>query len=332
MTPWREDVFDREVLRTEKNVTHIRLPVEAEENDPLGRQPGDPLCPEIGKNRAWLEEFKESYIHDPLGGARAWAAMYQCSPRVLQGNLVLREWWRYYTPRRTSSERPVFFGRTGAGGSSPKQNTLLGNGLDDWNKEADTNNGSRRYCPEPVEYDYQVISVDAAFKGNETSDYVAIQVWGRYGRDYYLRYSLNRHLDFPETLEAIRSISALFPEAGLVLIEEAANGAAVIQTLQRELFVLSVKPKGGKIARVNAVSSAIESGHVFVPDSAKAPWVDEYLEQFSTFPNAKHDDMVDSTSQALSFLISGMAGSAAEIREQFEEGPTAEEQAFDVYG
>ena len=53
---------------------------------------------------------------------------------------------------------------------------------------------------------------------------------------------------------------------------------------------------------MNAVSSAIESGHVFVPDPAACPWVEDYLEQFTVFPNASHDDMVDSTSQALSFF------------------------------
>ena len=104
-------------------------------------------------------------------------------------------------------------------------------------------------------------------------------------------------------LTSIRTIYRLFPRARSVLIEEAANGPAIIQTLQREMFIIPVQPLGGKISRVNAISPAIESGHVFVPDPAKAPWVTEYIDQFTAFPNAKNDDMVDATSQALNRMI-----------------------------
>ena len=95
MTPWHEDDLAARVLANEHNARLLRLPVEAEEDDPLGRSAGDPLCPELGKDAAWLADFKASYIADPLGGARAWSALYQCSPRIEGGNLVLREWWRY---------------------------------------------------------------------------------------------------------------------------------------------------------------------------------------------------------------------------------------------
>ena len=284
MTPWREDVFDREVLRTEKNVTHLRLPVEAEENDPLGRAPGEPLCPEIGKDAAWLAEFKEGYIHDPLGGALSWAAMYQCSPRVLEGGLVRRSWWKFYNP--TSDSLP--------------------------------------------EFDRTVISVDATFKDAENSDYVAIQVWSRAGLRYYLRYSVNQHLDFPSTCETIRKISRIFPEAKPVIIEEAANGAAIIATLRTELFVQPVTPKGGKVSRLNAVAFAIQNGYVFIPDPSSFPWVEDYLDQFTAFPNAKHDDMVDSTTQALTYLLDNGSFKAEEIRDTVTE-PTAEEKIFDIY-
>ena len=63
----------------------------AEANDPLGRAPGAPLCPELGKDAAWLRDFKRAYLDDPKGGARAWAALYQCAPRVEGGNLIRPE-------------------------------------------------------------------------------------------------------------------------------------------------------------------------------------------------------------------------------------------------
>jgi predicted phage terminase large subunit-like protein len=282
MTPWTDDDLAARILKAEKNVQLIRLPVEAEENDPLGRDRGEPLCPELGKDAQWLADFKASYISDPQGGQRAWTALYQCSPRCEEGNLVQRSWWKFYDP-----EEEIAFGT-------------------------------------------ELISVDASFKGDDTSDYVSIQVWGKRGNDFYLRYCLNKRLNFPDTVEAIRTIYRLFPRARSVLIEEAANGPAIIQTLQREMFIIPVQPLGGKISRVNAISPAIESGHVFVPDPAKAPWVAEYIDQFTAFPNARNDDMVDATSQALNRMIY-CSGEVWEERERKQ--PIIDvDRLFDPYG
>lgn len=288
MTPWHEDDLAARLLTTERNIKLIRLPVEAEADDPLGRAEGEPLCPEIGKDAAWLAQFKESYLADPEGGHRAWSALYQCSPRVEGGNLVMREWWRYYDP-----EQVRFFGT-------------------------------------------EVISVDASFKGNENNDYVAIEVWSKLGNDYYCRYCLNRHMDFPATVEAIRTVRRLFPWARAVLIEDKANGSAIISTLQREMFCIPVNPKGGKAARVNAVSAAIESGHVFLPNNA--PWTGEFVDQFTAFPAGKHDDMVDSATQALAYLLyaTGEAalpsgGEEVEIVDVIGDDFLDGERCYDVY-
>ena len=252
MTPWHEDDLSARIMKYEQNVSLLRLPIEAEEGDALGRPAGAPLCPELGKDRAWLEQFKAGYVSDPRrGGLRAWRALYQCSPQVEGGNMIRREWWKFYTR-------------------------------------------------EP-EFATELISVDAAFKSAEHNDYVAITVWGKRGEDYYLRHCLNRHLDFTGTLEAIRTLRCLYPKARTVLIEDKANGSAILNVLGREMFCVPVNPKGGKVARVNAISAAIESGHVFLKEDA--PWVGEFLDQFSSFPAGKHDDRVDSTSQALTYLI-----------------------------
>lgn len=253
MTPWHEDDMAARLLKTETNIRLIRLPVEAGEDDPLGRNPGESLCPELGKDEKWLEQYRESYLHDPEGGPRAWSALYMCQPRVEGGNIVKREWWRRYDPRKAAR-----FGT-------------------------------------------QVISVDASFKGGESNDFVSVQVWGKLGMDCYLRYCLNQHLDFPGTLAAIRTVRRLYPEAGAVLIEDKANGSAVIQVLQREMYCIPVNPLGGKEARVHAVSPAIESGHVFLPENE--PWAAEFVDQFTAFPAGANDDMVDAASQALTYLI-----------------------------
>lgn len=290
-TPWHEADYMATMLQTEDNIRLIRLPVEAEENDPLGRAVGEPLCPELGKDKTWLEQFKKSYMSDPEGGQRAWTALYQCSPRVEGGNLVQRSWWRMYNPKDVTA------------------------------------------------FATEVISVDAAFKDADSNDFVAITVWGKLGNDYYLRYCLNRHLDFTSTLAAIRQVKTLYPNAGSVLIEDKANGSAIINVLQKEMFCIPVNPKGGKVARVNAVSAAIESGHVYVPEDA--PWLSEYLDQWSAFPAGAHDDMVDSSSQALSYLLysNGTTGVIADAKQlRLEESLEQEKEAFlsegiyDVYG
>ena len=145
-------------------------------------------------------------------------------------------------------------------------------------------------------------------------------------------------MDFPATLAAIRSVRQLYPRAMAVLIEDKANGSAIIQTLQKEMFCIAVEPKGGKVARVNAVSPAIESGHVYLPKGES--WVSAFVDQFTAFPAGKHDDMVDSATQALSYLLHasgemqtvryhGAGGdSGGEISDAMLDGETC----YDVYG
>ena len=276
MTPWHEDDLAARILRTEPNARLLRLPVEAEAGDPLGRPVGAALCPELGKDETWLRAFKRAYLDDPKGGARAWTALYQCAPRAETGTLIRRDWWRRYDP-----------------GKLPAFGT-------------------------------QVISVDAAFKGGEDNDFVAITVWGKAGSDYYLLACVNRHLDFPGTLQMIRAVGSQWPQARAVLIEDKANGSAVIQTLQKELFCIPVTPKGGKVARVHAVAPMLEAGHVFVPD--RGGWVEEFLDQWTAFPAGRHDDMVDSGSQALSWLLSANGDPAG------EEPETVQGDWWEVYG
>jgi len=65
--------------------------------------------------------------------------------------------------------------------------------------------------------------------------------------------------------------------------------------------IVPVEPEGSKLARVNAVAGAIESGNVYLPQSA--PWVQDFVEECAGFPNAANDDQVDGMSQALIRLL-----------------------------
>ena len=87
------------------------------------------------------------------------------------------------------------------------------------------------------------------------------------------------------------------------LVEDKANGPAVIQSLRHEIpGLVAVVPDGGKVARAQAVSPQVESGNVYLPHPAIAPWVEAFVEECATFPNGRHDDQVDQISQALNRL------------------------------
>src|SRR6516225_5938805 len=104
----------------------------------------------------------------------------------------------------------------------------------------------------------------------------------------------------PATKAAVQDLSRRWPEAGSKLVEGRANGPAVIQELQHDIAgLIAVNPEGGKIARAQAVSPRIESGNVYAPHPAAAPWVRALMDEVAMFPNGKHDDQVDAMSQAL---------------------------------
>jgi predicted phage terminase large subunit-like protein len=110
-------------------------------------------------------------------------------------------------------------------------------------------------------------------------------------------------LGFPETVTALKAMTKKWPKANLKLVEDKANGPAVIQSLRHEIAgMVPVVPDGGKVARAQAVSPQVESGNVYLPHPAIAPWVEAFVDELATFPTGKHDDQVDAFSQALNRL------------------------------
>jgi predicted phage terminase large subunit-like protein len=110
-------------------------------------------------------------------------------------------------------------------------------------------------------------------------------------------------MDMPQTKQAIRAMSEKWPLAGAKLVEDKANGPAVIQELQHEIAgLIEVTPEGGKLARAHAVSPQVESGNIYVPHPALGQWVDTFLEEATAFPQGRNDDQVDAMTQALNRL------------------------------
>ena len=156
-------------------------------------------------------------------------------------------------------------------------------------------------CPEY--FDNVIQSWDMTFKGTSHSDYVVGQVWGTRGANFYLLDQVRGQWDFVQTLQAVRMLTERWPQAYTKLVEEKANGAAVISQLKDQIggFV-PITPKESKAARAFAVTPIFEAGNVFIPPSAVA-WVDrDYVPELMMFPAGAHDDQVDATTQALSYL------------------------------
>lgn len=158
----------------------------------------------------------------------------------------------------------------------------------------------RTYRQPPAHFDEVLQSWDMTFKGGVANDYVVGQVWGRDGADCYLLDQVRGRLDFPATLDAVRALTRAWPQATTKLIEDTANGPAIIATLTREIGgIVAVKPEGGKVARVNAIAGLVEAGNVHLPDPALRSWSGDFMEEATAFPSGAHDDQVDAMSQAL---------------------------------
>ena len=138
---------------------------------------------------------------------------------------------------------------------------------------------------------------DLPFKGTKTSDFAVGTLWGLNGPNYYLKDLVRGRWNFPQTIHQITSFSHLHKNY-TVVIEDKANGPAVIDTLRQNLScIIPYDPTGSKEARLMAVSPLFEGGNVYLPKSAW--WLDDYIEELCGFPNMPNDDQVDSTTMAL---------------------------------
>ncbi len=144
-----------------------------------------------------------------------------------------------------------------------------------------------------------VQSWDCTFKDKDTSDFVVGQVWARKGADRYLLDQVRGRMSFTETLNAMRDLSAKWPQTARKLVEDKANGTAVIEVLRKEIpGIIPVEPFGGKVVRAHATTAVAEAGNIYIPAASVAPWVGDFVEEMASFPSGAHDDQVDCYSQA----------------------------------
>lgn len=268
MTRWqKDDLAGRLLQKKSLPWEEIKLPAIATdlapgETDAIGRHTGDALCEDLHP----LEEL-ETHKHDM--GTMKFTALYQQSPTVEGGNIFKTEWIKFYVPDRQ---------------------TMLSLGLTE-----------KDVSIRPRNLDMMIQAWDATFKSGENNDFVAGQTWAKRGADCYLMPGwCHKRLSFTETLQSIRDQTTIYPQARAKLIEDKANGPAIIDTLKKEISgIIPVTPDGGKVVRASAVSPMWEAGNVYLPHPLWKPEVEDFIQEIVDFPNGAHDDSVDSMTYAL---------------------------------
>ena len=224
--------------------------------------------------RAVLEDLKTT-----LGSYR-YAGQYQQRPAPAGGGMLKRHWWRYWQPR---------------GVNLPPVPVKMPDGSIEQRQAVDL----------PSRLDTQLQTWDMAFKDSKNADFVVGQIHAAHGADRYLLDQARDRLDLPGTLLAVRRLSARWPDVHLKLVEDKANGPAVIQSLRHEIAgFVEVNPEGGKVSRAAAASPQLESGNWYLPHPMLASWVEAFIGECAAFPTGAHDDQVDAWSQGAKRLLS----------------------------
>jgi predicted phage terminase large subunit-like protein len=274
LTRWHEDDLAGKLLDPE-NEDHaswrvLNIPAQAEHKPEEGEE--DVLGREPGEfmvsARGRTQEGWER--RKRMAGPRTWAALYQGHPAPAGGDIFKDEWWQTY-------DTPLHLVR--ADGS--------------------------HFIPAAGHEIEMCQSWDMAFKDTESSDWVVGQVWLRRGVDAFLLDQVRGRWDFVTTCRKIRELSAVWPQAIAKLVEDKANGTAVMNSLRRQLAGLTpVEPVGGKEARAIAVTPVVASQNVWLPAPELAPWIGGLKDELGAFPTGKHDDQVDAlTTQGLHHIL-----------------------------
>lgn len=286
MTRWHEDDLVGRLLSEEYPGSPsawevIRFPAVAQEDhDALGREVGDPLLhPLVEESRGEaLERWDETR---EAVGAYVWSAMYQQAPAPSQGSVFDMDTFRYWTTDPSVSTSSIH---------DHDATTVL-------------------IADDDLTAASMLDSWDMAFKGTDQSDYVVGQRWARLGAYRLLVEQARGRWSFTETLAQVRAFaSASSPysrRVGARLVEEKANGAAIISSLNHEIAGFKpINPRAGKVERARAVTPEIESGHVLLPHPSMPgfAWVRDLVDELREFDHGVHDDQVDALTQALAHM------------------------------
>ena len=218
-------------------------------------------------------------------GSFGTAGQLQQRPVPAGGGIVKGWWWRYHAPAHLIPTLPPLRLKVVAeDGSVTEVDAVV--------------------VPTPDTFDFTLTSWDLAFKDKKDSDFVVGQAWGSRGADAFLLDQVRGRWDYVRSKAELLAFAERWPGIPEHLIEDKANGPAIISDLRSTApGLIPYEPDGSKQSRVSAESSTIQAGNVYLPHPSLAPWVAaEYLPEWAQFPNGANDDQIDPTTQALQRL------------------------------
>jgi predicted phage terminase large subunit-like protein len=169
----------------------------------------------------------------------------------------------------------------------------------------------------PPEFDVVIQSWDMAFGTSHSRraqeaeamdiSYVVGSVWAKRGANVYLLMVERGQWDVKESIQGVVRMTINYPDATEKLIENKANGPAIMQLLKDGVGGITYWPPHGermasKLERARAVAPYVRTGHVFLPEDGRYPWVQCFVDEVTGFPFHKRDDQTDVFTQALEFL------------------------------
>lgn len=161
----------------------------------------------------------------------------------------------------------------------------------------------------PPRIKWRTIYADTALKTKEQNDWSVFQCWGcSVDGQAVLLDQIRGKWEAPDLLVQARAFwnkhKQVVGQGTLRAMkpEDKASGTGLIQTLKREgIPVIPIQRTIDKLTRAYDASPFVESGHVSLP--SEAPWLSDYLSEFSSFPNGQHDDQIDPTMDAIMDIL-----------------------------
>ena len=165
------------------------------------------------------------------------------------------------------------------------------------------------------QWDKQIMVLDATFKNLATCDLVALGVFGKKGANVYLLDLFWERADVVQTMTAIHTAMHKYPLAHAKLIEDKANGSAIVTMLQDKIpGIIPIPAKSSKASRFQAVIPFLKAHNLILP--LHAPWRVKFIQELVGFPRAKHDDAVDLVAHGLAHLLFGTRENGGSILEK----------------
>jgi len=157
----------------------------------------------------------------------------------------------------------------------------------------------------PPACEFLIQSWDTAFTKNERSDFSACTTWGVFYMNedpndvnVILLDAFQERMEFPELKAKAQELYHEWEPDAFIVEAKAAGSPLIFELRRMGISVSEFTPTRGndKFVRLNSVTDLFKSGKVWAPDKK---WAYEVIEQMASFPNSSHDDLVDSSTQAL---------------------------------